>query len=298
MGVPTFYEFLLAPWKFFVYLATPKISAPGMPVTAFRPDQVSLCSMQDIGGQTLHVCRFGGYEMPAFVFFASILIFLVFVAASVALLRQCFQVADALNEVDQKLARLPGAKAGAAMSQTELTTIRNLMHKSAFTRHAWAQFEETLLPMPGSDQVYSTSPIESQLSKAVLIEENVHTALFNAIPGVLTGLGLLMTFVAILDGLSHVSVAANMDVQGIGGLINGLSGKFVSSIVAVTCAVSFVFIERIAYSRPYAAYRRLLNHLGGRFRRRTTEHLLLSIESYLHRQYEMQREVSAPQGRR
>ncbi|MEQ1399746.1 hypothetical protein, partial [Salmonella enterica] len=83
-----------------------------------------------------------------------------------------------------------------------------------------------------TDEILSTQSIDHALARNSLVEEHVSTALFKSIPGILTGLGLLMTFVAILDGLSHVSVAANMDVTGIGGLINGLSGKFVSSIVA------------------------------------------------------------------
>jgi hypothetical protein len=142
------------------------------------------------------------------------------------------------------------------------------------------------------EEVYSTQPIESVLTKGALIEENVHSALFNAIPGVLTGLGLLMTFVAILDGLSHVSVAANMDVKGIGGLINGLSGKFISSIVAVTCAVCFVFVERIAYARPSRAYRQLMAQLSGCFRRMTAEHLLYQIQSQLYAQAALQKEFA------
>jgi hypothetical protein len=269
--VPTFTEFLLAPWKIFQALGM--ISAPGTPG--------ALCALQDVGGGQLQsVCRVLGYEMPGFIFWASLLILVLFAAASHTLLKQCRAVARSLSRVARQIRSLPRHS-----PSEDLVSLRRILEKERITAHAWTQFEETLLVPPGEkNTVYATTPVDTAFSKAALIEENVHSALFNAIPGVLTGLGLLMTFVAILDGLSHVTVAANMDVKGIGGLINGLSGKFASSIVAVTCAVCFVFVERIAYSAPQGAYRELLTALASRFRRRTAEHLLQSIRDDLHEQ--------------
>jgi hypothetical protein len=58
--------------------------------------------------------------------------------------------------------------------------------------------------------------------------------MFGAVPGLLTGAGLTLTFVAILVALKSVSYNeghANEPISGIANLINGLSGKFLSSIV-------------------------------------------------------------------
>jgi hypothetical protein len=234
-----------------------------------------------MGGQIIPVCRVAGYEMPPFIFWASCLILCLFIYASLMMLKQCRDVANTLSTLAREMERLPKRP---SLAQTELNAIREVMLKQSITAGHWRQFEDTLLVSPTSREIYATSSPEQILSKPALIEDHVSTSLFAAIPGVLTGVGLLMTFVAILDGLSHVSVSQSMDVQGIGGLINGLSGKFISSIVAVTCAVLFVFIERIAYAGPHEAYRKLLAQIGARFRRRTTEHLLQSIETYLHMQ--------------
>lgn len=68
-------------------------------------------------------------------------------------------------------------------------------------------------------------------------------SLADEIPNWLTALGLLTTFIAILLGLQHVHVLSNLEVQGIGGLVNGLSGKFFSSIVALSCALSITIIN-------------------------------------------------------
>ncbi|OPX96538.1 MAG: Chromosome partition protein Smc [Syntrophorhabdus sp. PtaB.Bin006] len=60
---------------------------------------------------------------------------------------------------------------------------------------------------------------------------------------IITGVGLLATFLAILIALLDVRLANNR-VQGLDLLIQGLSGKFLSSVVAIACATALVFFEK------------------------------------------------------
>ncbi|OPY71337.1 MAG: Chromosome partition protein Smc [Syntrophorhabdus sp. PtaU1.Bin050] len=60
---------------------------------------------------------------------------------------------------------------------------------------------------------------------------------------IMTGVGLLATFLAILVALLDVRLANNR-VQGLDLLIQGLSGKFLSSVVAIACATALVFFEK------------------------------------------------------
>jgi methyl-accepting chemotaxis protein len=55
--------------------------------------------------------------------------------------------------------------------------------------------------------------------------------------------GLLATFLAILVALLDVRLANNR-IQGLDLLIQGLSGKFLSSVVAVACATTLLFLEK------------------------------------------------------
>lgn len=299
--MPTFIEFLLAPWKILKFIGKSSPLVPnGVPKTSplaatLPPETASqgLCSTKDLGGQLISVCNVGGYEMPSFIFWASLSIFLLFAVASTLLLKQCFKVTRTLNALANEISKVAPAQGIAALSTSELQSLSRLMRAQDLTALPWTRFEETLLSAPGTEEIYSTCSLETHMSRNALVEDNVNTALFNAIPGILTGVGLLMTFVAILDGLSNVSVSANMDVTGIGGLINGLSGKFVSSIVAVTCAVSFVFVERFAYAQPHRAWRNFMSRLAPRFKRRTAEHLLQRIEGYLHQQAQALGELKA-----
>ena len=64
---------------------------------------------------------------------------------------------------------------------------------------------------------------------------------------ILTALGLLATFIAILQGLAGVTYNEAdplHPISGIDTLINGLAGKFLSSILALLLSVLFTVIER------------------------------------------------------
>ncbi len=70
----------------------------------------------------------------------------------------------------------------------------------------------------------------------IIVGKHFHSAIFSAFPGLLTGAGLTLTFVAILLALYGVHYDKSNTVEPISGidvLINGLSGKFLSSIVAL-----------------------------------------------------------------
>lgn len=238
--------------------------------------------------------------MPSFIFWASLAILGIFLFSSFRLMFQCSSSARALATLATELKAFSKKEAQResqreSMTHKNITSLRALMMKFKLTAAAWERFEDTLVAFGSAGEprgtFFCTQPIESAFSRESLIEDHVNTKLFQALPGVLTGVGLLMTFVAILDGLSHVTVTANMDVKGIGGLINGLSGKFFSSIVAVTCAVCFIFVERMAYSKPERAHRELTRELNKLFKRKTAEGLLVGIHNELATQATAQKKL-------
>ncbi len=81
----------------------------------------------------------------------------------------------------------------------------------------------------------------------IVIGKNFNAAFFSAFPGLLTGAGLTLTFVAILLALYgvHYDKTNTVDpISGIDTLINGLSGKFLSSIVALLLSIVFTLYEK------------------------------------------------------
>lgn len=76
------------------------------------------------------------------------------------------------------------------------------------------------------------------------------SAFYRTVPGVLTSLGLLGTFVALLVGLNGLRlVSSSGTVDGLENLISNLSGKFLTSIVALALSVVFLLVEML-YSQP------------------------------------------------
>jgi hypothetical protein len=111
---------------------------------------------------------------------------------------------------------------------------------------AWYNFEAQMLRQAdaaGQLCWWATASASSAFNATAVIEPRVNQSFFAAVPGMVTGLGLLCTFVAILVALLDVRLVDGQ-FQGLDNLISGLSGKFLSSIAALFAATSFLAIER------------------------------------------------------
>lgn len=107
---------------------------------------------------------------------------------------------------------------------------------------------------------------QSVIPEERLVGTTYHGAFHQAVPGILTAGGLLATFIAILIALQSVRVDNQQGTEvviGISGLIDGLGGKFLSSIVGLVLSVLFLFIERKWCERGLArSYEQLLTVVG------------------------------------
>ena len=78
-----------------------------------------------------------------------------------------------------------------------------------------------------------------------------HSTFAELIPGMMTSLGVLGTFIGLVRGLSGLNINAD-DVavlqNSLAALIEGMNGAFYTSIAGVICAVSFQLIRRVAIS--------------------------------------------------
>lgn len=132
-------------------------------------------------------------------------------------------------------------------------------------RHWWGSLDEVLASyttVDGPHGWFLTQPVEEILTEDRVIAGSYHASFHEAVPGILTALGLLATFASILIALAGVRYNAADSAQpvaGIDGLINGLSGKFLSSIVALLLSVLFTFVEKKLCERTiYRQFDRLL----------------------------------------
>jgi hypothetical protein len=121
----------------------------------------------------------------------------------------------------------------------------------------------------------------------IVVGKHFHSAIFGAFPGLLTGAGLTLTFIAILwalYGVHYDKANAVEPISGIDVLINGLSGKFLSSIVALLLSILFTLCEKSAVRRMRTRYEQLVVAIGQAIPYLPPSRILLDIRRYTHDQ--------------
>lgn len=139
----------------------------------------------------------------------------------------------------------------------------------------WLSYRKTLAV---EQSVWFLDPtVQSQRSATeffsfeVLCASQLNIRFYRQLPSFLTGMGLLFTFIAILIGLSKLH-ANGSQIEGIQGLINGLSGKFVTSIVGLACANAFTFLETSVWHSLEGKHRTCISLLDELFPRKAEDH--------------------------
>ena len=164
------------------------------------------------------------------------------------------------------------------MNLVEETFINAKFRGNYYLKDLWIEFEETVEKDKRNNKVYNTLQSEDFFNVQSIVVANInHLEMVKATPAILTALGLLGTFLAILFGLHEVDVLQGGQVTGIEGLINGLAGKFLSSIVALICSIVITVFEKRYYSklvRTCTEIQRIMNRI---FPRRSTEKLLIQL---------------------
>jgi hypothetical protein len=156
-------------------------------------------------------------------------------------------------------------------------TLDRVLQQDTLFQRSWAQFRKTLIiervPWHIDPRIYSTRHAEEFFSQQALFNSRLNLEFYSQLPALVTGMGLLLTFIALLIGLSKLH-ADGSHIIGIQGLINGLAGKFLTSIVGLICANTFVLIEKAVLFRLGAAHQEFLNLLDELFPRKTMEQML------------------------
>ena len=135
----------------------------------------------------------------------------------------------------------------------------------------------------GTDHFWTSESAETVFNEASVLEPRVNRNFYTAIPGMVTGLGLLFTFIAILFALLDVKLGGptNKQFTGLDKLVSGLSGKFLSSIVALFAATVFLFYEKRCLHNLTQSLRDLVAALNALVPRLTPAYLLDNIRRYM-----------------
>jgi ABC-type transporter Mla subunit MlaD len=159
-------------------------------------------------------------------------------------------------------------------------SLRQVFEKVPRLELAWRGYDSQLLLRPdalGADHFWSSESANLAFSSQAVIDPYINRSLYSAVPSIVTGLGLMFTFIAILIALLDVRLV-NSRVQGVELLIQGLSGKFLSSIAALLSATIFVVIEKRLFYGLDKNRLRLVATLDGMIPRLSPTRILVDLE--------------------
>ncbi|MDW3048245.1 anti-phage ZorAB system protein ZorA [Vibrio sp. Vb1554] len=132
--------------------------------------------------------------------------------------------------------------------------LREWMNGNKYLKDSWREFEETLL-LPGEDfdddkEVIMNTHLPSvYFNQKNLLLPNVNMRFYNALPNILTGLGIVGTFIGLTVGISLAAPGLNSNdikdaKEALNILLDGASLAFITSIVGLLTSLIFSAYEK------------------------------------------------------
>ena len=170
----------------------------------------------------------------------------------------------------------------------KLEELKDQLTTLSYFKGPWEEFRETLVLVDtkdGAEVVYNTRRASEFINPEMLIEHHLNVYWYQALPTILTGLGLIGTFVSILYGLNELHVdPGSGQVSGIDAFINSLSGKFTSSVVGLASAIIFLAIEKYNLGALNNQCVKIEQQLDRMFPQRVSEEILADMLKHLEEQ--------------
>jgi len=190
------------------------------------------------------------------------------------------RVEEAAKRIDQLRSRIPhDPRRG--LSLEAFNQLADIFSKSNPLHRPWNSFLADVVSRrqaSGEEQYWASESAESAFSEEALYGGRINLGFFTSLPGIVTGTGLLFTFLAILVALLDVKITETQQITGLDLLIQGLSGKFVSSIAALLSATTFLLFERILLHRLTRARVDLIGSLNAFVPKLTSARLLAEVQ--------------------
>ncbi len=149
--------------------------------------------------------------------------------------------------------------------------------------HLWLEFDETLVEVKKSDRLYLYNILDAAhfFNSSTLAKGITENRLIAAVPGFLTAIGVIGTFVGLQLGLSELNISAGVSVDemksGVSAVINGAKIAFLTSVWGVSLSVFFNFIEKLLEQSIRRKISALQNQIDDIFPRLSAEAQLQEI---------------------
>lgn len=96
--------------------------------------------------------------------------------------------------------------------------------------------------------------MQEYINEDTVVDKPGHGQLAELIPGLLTSLGILGTFIGLMEGLTSVNFSNAEDtIQSIPMLLGGMRFAFATSVAGIACSLLFNMFYRMSVGRAYRA---------------------------------------------
>lgn len=133
----------------------------------------------------------------------------------------------------------------------DLFSLAKEKRKSNSVGHLWLEFNETLIEVRKDNKttLHNTYDAAYFFNSTTLAKGVTDNRLIAAVPGFLTAIGVIGTFVGLQIGLSEMNISADVSVDemktGVSAVIGGAKVAFMTSVWGVFLSVVFNFIEKL-----------------------------------------------------
>jgi molybdopterin-binding protein len=235
-----------------------------------------------------------GLDAPKFAWLAAVGLLIVPLGMLMRLFRevrrQTTVLTDAASRIDHLRSRIAnvGSSAGngpnrgrKGLAASSYAALADILGSFPMLSLAWRGYATSVVvcaDRTGEQEYWSSESAEATFTDFAILERRVNRSFYNSIPGVVTSTGLLFTFLAILVALVDVRINTQTNqIEGLPLLIEGLSGKFVSSIAALLSAITFLLAEKPLAHRLSESRMRLVSSIDALVPRLTTTRVLAEI---------------------
>ncbi len=182
--------------------------------------------------------------------------------------------------------------------------ITQKMIKNPEYQGIWEEFDESLVDFRG--ELHNTLDASHFFNVHSLAHTLADNRLIAAIPGLLTAMGVIGTFVGLQVGLGEISSSGlgtsltEVDEinQGIGNLISSATIAFMTSVWGVGASILFNFIEKILERNVRSSVFKLQLQVDRLYRRLTPEKSLSDIEGHSRESREIMQTLAEKIGER
>lgn len=113
-----------------------------------------------------------------------------------------------------------------------------------------AEWQRFLMNAVQLDRRGMPCDMSEYLNPETVIDKPGHAQLAELIPGLLTSLGILGTFMGLMQGLTSVNFAnAEGTIRSIPELLSGMRFAFATSVAGISCSLAFNMVNRMAAGR-------------------------------------------------